>query len=158
MLADVSKLRKRVRRAARSVKQGTEILDRLEEADARALLVEGADESVPSVSKVAVLLQSEFTPALMAQPPVKTLVGMAVRAILAEEGYERVERGVRTDRSVDPVFSTGSVYAKVEPEEEPDQVDGENELVELLLTVGEKLLGVNGRRRVVARLEASYID
>jgi hypothetical protein len=156
MLADTSKLRKRVRRAARSVRQGLEILDRLDEPDARALLVEGADESVPSVSKVASLLVDDFTAAVMSQPPVKTLVGMAVRAILAEEGYERVERGVRTDRSIDTVFSTGSVYAKIEPDDEPEELDGQEELIELLVAVGEKLLGEGGRRQLVARLEASY--
>ena len=155
MLLDTAKLRKRVRRAARSVKQGSEILDRLDQPDARALLVEGAEESVPSVSKVASLLVDDFTAPVMAQPPVKTLVGMAVRAILAEEGYERTERGVRTDRSVDTVFSTGSVYAKVEPEDEPEEVDGEDELVELLTMVAEKLLGEKSRRQVVARLEAT---
>jgi hypothetical protein len=155
MSIDTAKLKKRVQRAARSVLMGPEILDRLEQPDARALLVEGAQENMPSVSKVAVLLRDKFTAAVMAQPPVKTLVGMAVRAILAEEGYERVERGVRTDRTVDPVFSTGSVYALIKEDDEPVEIGEENDLVELLATVGEKLLSESGRRRVAARLEAS---
>lgn len=155
MSIDTAKLKKRVQRAARSVLMGPEIVDRLEEPDARALLVEGAQENMPSVSKVAMLLRDKFTAAVMTQPPVKTLVGMAVRAILAEEGYERVERGVRTDRTVDPVFSTGSVYALIKEDDEPVEIDEENELVELLATVGEKLLSESGRRRVAARLEAS---
>jgi hypothetical protein len=77
--------------------------------------------------------------------------GLCVRAILVEEGYARVERGVRTDES-DDLFTTGSVYAKAETEDD-DHADGSEELVELLAVVAEKLLTGGGRAKLMARLE-----
>jgi len=152
MLPDAPKLMKRARRAARSVTNGPQIMRRLEEPDARALLVEGAEEGIPSVSKVAPILLSEFNTTEIKLAPVKTLIGLCVRAILAEEGYERIERGVRTDAD-DELFSTGSVYAKADVDDAEPEADGTDDLIELLASVSEKLLTTAGRRRLTARLE-----
>lgn len=152
MLPDATKLMKRARRTARSVKNGPQIMRRLEEPDARGLLVEGAEEGIPSVSKVAPILLGEFNTTEIKLAPVKTLIGLCVRAILAEEGYERIERGVRTDAD-DELFSTGSVYAKADVDDAELEIDGIDELIELLATVSEKLLPAPARKRLTARLE-----
>ncbi len=96
-------------------------------------------------------MTSNFDIPNLRQSPVKTLIGLCVRAILAEEGYERVERGVRTEADGE-LFMTGSVYSKAEVEDE-DGADGVNELVDLLVTVAEKLLTGADRARLTARLE-----
>ncbi len=156
MLADAPKLMKRATRAAKSVHQGTDILKILKTPKARALLIEGAEEEVPSVGKVADLLYAEFDDHIR-QTPVKTLIGLCVRAVLAEEDYELIERGVRVpaDLSEERVFSTGAVYAKADISTD-DQDSDDDELVRLLVAVGERLLSEKDRKRVVEELEATY--
>lgn len=52
--------------------------------------------------------------------PVRQFIGMAVRAILSEKGYEVEERGIRI--SGDPVFRTGATYRLVSAEENDDDL------------------------------------
>ncbi|TAY16708.1 hypothetical protein ELH91_07935 [Rhizobium leguminosarum] len=80
----------------------------------------GVEENVPPVSKISHLLQEHFVsvPDITALA-VRQFVGMAVRAILAEEGYEVEERGVRI--SGDPVFRSGSTYRLVKTDEEEEE-------------------------------------
>lgn len=155
MLPEAPKLMKRAKRAAKAVMHGTAIFNDMQAEPARSLLIEGAEEGVPSVGKVADLLHAKYNDHIK-QTPVKTLVGLCARAILAEEGYELVERGVRVpaDMSVVRVFSTGAVYAKADVSDDEDESD--DELVRLLVAVGERLLSEQDRKRVVEELKATY--
>ncbi len=143
---------KRARRAAKAVTNGPRIMARLQEPDARALMIEGAEEEVPSVSKIAPLLLNDpcFEPAELRLAPVKTLIGQIVRAIMAEEGYERTERGVRTDDD-DKLFSTGAVYAKADDDD--DAPIGEAKLVELVVTVCQTMMAPSSRLKVLSQLD-----
>jgi len=156
-MTEAEKLMKRATRAAKSVKGGTDLLNRLKQEDAIDLMIEGVEEEVPSVSKIASIVVEEVGSVAAARlPTIKTLVGLCVRAILAQEGYVKSERGVRTDpkSDTDRIFSTGTVYLKAEPEKDEED-EGADELVDLIVTVSKKLLSGAARQRVVERLEAT---
>lgn len=112
------KLTRRVRRAAQTLRYGSAILDFLQRPAMRTLLVEGAKEGVPPVSKVSTELLTKFGDD-MKQMPVRQFCGMAVKAVLAEEGWELEDTGIRIHD--DPVFRSGATYSKAEAEESVDE-------------------------------------
>jgi len=143
---------RRARRAARTVKRGVEMLDRLRQPDAIDLLKEAVRNEMPPVSAVSSLLLNEFGPGVK-EYPVRKVLGLCVRAVLNDEGYQVAQSGVRLHD--DPVFSTGSTYEKM-PDQPEDAVaeDDDDDLVELLVKVATRL-GDGQRRRIVAQLETS---
>ncbi|WP_146210830.1 hypothetical protein [Azospirillum sp. TSO35-2] len=110
----------KILRAAMSLKQGTEILHELRSTTSRTALKSAVDEGLPSVAKISGMLLEKFGAQARAMP-VRQFCGMAVKAIMEEEGYEVAATGVRIPN--DPVFSTGAVYRKVEGADETGTPD-----------------------------------
>lgn len=117
---ETKKIMRRAKRAAQALNEGPAILAFLQKPEMRALLVEGAKEDVPPVSKVSADLLEEFGDSIKPMP-VKQFIGMVVKAVLAEEGYELEDTGVRIHD--DPLFRSGSTYSKIEVDEDEDEVD-----------------------------------
>jgi hypothetical protein len=114
---------RRAERAAASLIRGKEILDTL--LAARRNLGEAARKSVPPVGVVSELLLERYGPEVKLTP-VRQFIGLAVRAILEEEGFEVDQTGVRLNG--DPVFRTGAVYRRII--ESPIDEDEMNEFLE----------------------------
>ena len=96
---------RRAERAATALVNGEAILETLK--GARSSLIAAAKKSRPPVAAVSeVLLKTRGDE--VRQTPVRQFIGLAVRAILEEAGYEVAYTGVRING--DPVFRTGSVY------------------------------------------------
>ncbi|WP_454265435.1 hypothetical protein [Sinorhizobium fredii] len=118
-----STLMRKARRASQSIVGGDKLMDALTSKAYVSAMVEGIREEVPPVSKISHMLHEQFpgnAPDLKATP-VRQFIGMAVKAILMDEGYELDETGVRIAN--DPVFRTGSTYrlaAASEVEEDDD--------------------------------------
>jgi hypothetical protein len=100
----------RAKRAARALHRGDEILEFLGQSAVRASLVAAAKAGIPPVASVSDKLKAKIGREI-GSLPVRSFVGICVRAILEEEGFEVAEKGVRI--SGDPVFRTGSVYRPV---------------------------------------------
>ena len=146
---------KRAERAARTVKHGTDILTLLKTAKMRSLLVLGVQEGIPPVSKVSSPLIRVFSEDDLKTTPVKSFIGLSVRAVLAEEDCERVERGVRTNRETDPLFSTGSVYRQVDTAALDDnEHQRSDELIALVEAVCKGMLSKLDRKYLIQRLVA----
>jgi hypothetical protein len=100
----------RAKRAARALHRGDEILAFVGQREVRASLVAAAKAGVPPVASISEELKAKIGEEVTSLP-VRSFVGICVRAILEEEGFEVAEKGVRI--SGDPVFRTGSVYRPV---------------------------------------------
>jgi hypothetical protein len=100
-----SKAMRRAERAAATLVRGPEILEKLKTC--RRDLITSVKKQRPPVSAVSQLLLDEFGQEIK-RLPVKQFVGLAVRAILEEAGYEIAYSGVRIGD--DPVFASGSIY------------------------------------------------
>ena len=98
---------RRAERAASALVNGTEILDALK--GARRDLVASAKQSRPPVAAVSGMLLERFG-AEVKRLPVRQFIGLAVRAILEDAGFEVAYSGVRING--DPIFASGSVYRK----------------------------------------------
>ena len=105
----MSKAMVRAERAARSVVEGKEILDFLKRPPMRKRIAGAADAKVPPVTAVSQALLDQFGKKA-SDLPVRSFIGLCVRAILEESGYHVVDKGVRLRD--DPIFVTGSVYEK----------------------------------------------
>lgn len=93
----------RVERAAEALKNGQEFLALVRRHNKE--LIRAAERGVPPVSALSDALDGiEHASDL----PVRQFVGMAVRALLEENGFEVALSGVRLKN--DKVFRTGSVY------------------------------------------------
>ena len=137
---------KRAERAARTVKHGTDILTLLKTAKMRSLLVLGVQEGIPPVSKVSSSLIKVFSEDDLKTTPVKSFI---------EEDCERVERGVRTNRETDPLFSTGSVYRQVDTAALDDnEHQRSDELIALVEAVCKGMLSKLDRKYLIQRLVA----
>lgn len=109
-------------RASKSIVEGDKLLSALTSPRYINAMKEGVLEEVPPVSKISHMLKEQFPekPDLRSTP-VRQFIGMAVRAILSDQGYELEESGVRIPD--DPVFRSGSTYrprATSEVEEDDD--------------------------------------
>lgn len=100
-----TKSMRRAERAATALVNGEAILQTLKTA--RTRLIAAAKQSRPPVAAVSTTLLEKHGNEIK-QTPVRQFVGIAVRAILEEAGYEVAYTGVRING--DPVFRTGSVY------------------------------------------------
>lgn len=98
----------RAMRAATSLPIGTAILDTLKAE--RPALIAAAEQQRPPVSAVSTLLLERFGAAEMKRPLARQIVGLGVRALLDEAGFEVSHGGVRIKD--DPLFSTGSAYRR----------------------------------------------
>src|SRR4051794_33457896 len=99
---------RRATRSAPALLQGKELLGFVLAKRTRKKLIAAADEGVPPVSAISDDLRHRFDAVELKRPLVKQFVGLCVRAVLEEEGYEVYRTGVRIP--ADPVFTTGSAY------------------------------------------------
>ena len=109
-----SRAMRRASRSAPALLQGEEIFRFVTGKSTRKKLVAAAAEGLPPVSAISADLRERFEAAQIKRPVIKQFVGLCVRAVLEEEGYEVYRTGVRLHR--DPVFTTGSVYRPVQLE------------------------------------------
>jgi hypothetical protein len=120
-----SRAMKRALRTAPAVRKGQEMLEIVAKPKTRALLASHAKRGSPPVGAISGQLLKRFGPDVKLAP-VKQFIGICVRAVLEEEGYRVVEKGVRLNG--DPVFRTGSVYEPIT--KEPAQT---NDALEIML-------------------------
>ncbi|MGO9238569.1 MAG: hypothetical protein ACLP4V_32405 [Methylocella sp.] len=113
-----TKSMQRAERAATALVNGEAILGTLKAQ--RPRLIAAAKQSRPPVAAVSEALLEEHGEEIK-KTPVRQFVGLAVRAILEEAGYEVAYTGVRING--DPVFRTGSVYRLRTNEDEAPEVD-----------------------------------
>lgn len=107
----MSKSMIRAQRAARRVPYGAEILEFLGGQKGRKALLAAANAGEPPVAAISKDFATLVGGKNAKSTQVKQFVGMCVRAILEEEGFEIDRTGVWLGN--DPVFSTGSVYRKI---------------------------------------------
>jgi hypothetical protein len=102
---NTTKSMRRAERASTALVNGEAILATLKAEQPR--LVAAAKQSRPPVAAVSETLLNRHGDAIT-ELPVRQFVGLAVRAILEDAGFEVAYTGVRIKD--DPVFRTGSVY------------------------------------------------
>jgi hypothetical protein len=105
---------RRALRSARAVMHGGRILDFVRQNKTRLLLVAAAESGAPPVTAISEQLVKLIGIRDAKLQPVKQFVGVCVRAVLEEEGFNVAEKGVRV--SGDPVFRTGSTYERAADE------------------------------------------
>lgn len=113
---------RKARRASKSIVGGDALWSALNDTSTIALMVEAIAEEVPPVSKISeTLMETVGDEVALKALPVRQFIGMAVKAILAKEGYEVMETGVKI--ADDPIFRSGATYQRVEePEDDTDDL------------------------------------
>lgn len=106
-----SKAMRRATRSAPALIDGQELLEFVTARGTRKKLIAAVESGVPPVSAISGELRQRFETMKTKSPVGKQFVGLCVRAVLEEEGYEACRTGVRLHR--DPVFTTGSVYRRM---------------------------------------------
>jgi hypothetical protein len=102
-------------RTATALPIGPEILQTLR--GERSALIAAAEQQRPPVSAVSALLLKKFGAMEMKHALARQIVGLGVRALLDEAGFEVSHAGVRLKG--DAIFSTGTTYRR-----RPDPADG----------------------------------
>jgi hypothetical protein len=110
----------RLRRSAHALVRGPEILEAVLSMEAQ--LVAAAEQDIPPVSAISEELRKRFGKHLKAIT-VRQFIGIVVKAILADRGFEVAQTGIRLPR--DKVFTTGAAYRRVAATQE---VTGEDTL------------------------------
>lgn len=100
----------RAERAAKRTPNGTKIWEFLGSPAVRQALVATAEKGQPPVGAVSNQLIEIAGLTTLDETKMKQFIGMCVRAIMEEEGYELAETGVWLGN--DPLFSTGATYRK----------------------------------------------
>ncbi|WP_455960606.1 hypothetical protein [Methylorubrum aminovorans] len=90
------------------------ILELLFGAEIRKALVAAAEAGHPPVAAVSRELVERIGAEKASLTNVKQFIGLCIRAVLEEEGFAVEGAGVRL--SHDPVFKTGSVYRRQDPQ------------------------------------------
>jgi len=106
----INRAMQKARRMARSVPRGDELLELVTSSHSRRKLISAAEGDFPPVSAISedviALLGGEAAQCLL----VRQYVGLCVRGLLAEEGFELAKERVRIAN--DPVFKTGATYQR----------------------------------------------
>lgn len=113
MIEPPAKAMRRAVRSARAVLHGQEILELVRSKECRRLIFEAAKAGVPPVTALSAIIIREIGEKDARSIPVKQFIGVCVRAVLEEDGFEVASRGVRV--SNDPLFSTGATYQPIKP-------------------------------------------
>jgi hypothetical protein len=90
---------------------GREILELVRSRECRQLIFEAAKAGVPPVTALSTVIIREIGAKDAKLIPVKQFIGVCVRAVLEDEGFEIASKGVRV--SNDPLFSTGATYQPI---------------------------------------------
>jgi hypothetical protein len=135
----LSKAMRRVERSAGVLKGGDKVLKFVRQPSVRKRLVKTARSGEPpitAISKNAIALLGKKAVRLS---PIKQFIGLCVRAVLEEEGFEPARAGVRV---YDPIFKRGSVYRRVK---DKNQGPGASDILALFLRALNKEEAVRGR-------------
>jgi hypothetical protein len=108
--------------------------------------VAGAEAGVPPVSALSAELYDRFRPEIT-NPAVKQFVGLCVRAVLDEAGFEVDQPGVRLHK--DRVFITGSTYR---PKTQETQVSASDDALDRMM----RALSEEQALRAAASLERTF--
>ena len=109
----------KVKRAANSIVRGPDLLAFVEVR--KALLVEAAENGdTPPVAILGEPLHDNFEDDVL-YLPVRQWIGSVVKALLATEGFEVAESGIRITGN--PVFKSGSTYRRIEHNENGSRED-----------------------------------
>jgi hypothetical protein len=111
MIEQLTKSMRRARRSARAVLHGPEILEFVSSKEGRRLIFEAAKAGVPPVTALSTAIIEKIGERDAKLIPVKQFIGVCVRAVLEDEGFEIASKGVRV--SNDPLFSTGATYQPI---------------------------------------------
>jgi hypothetical protein len=84
--------------------------------EGRVRLVQAAREGRVAVGAISAELLARFVPEALNAPQMRPFIGLAVSAILEEEGFVLVRTGVRLRD--DPVFTAGAIFRPVEERRE----------------------------------------
>jgi hypothetical protein len=106
-----SKSMRRAVRSARAVLNGPRILKFVKDPTIRKRLIAAAESGAPPITAISSRLVEVVGARDVKLQPVKQFVGVCVRAVLEEEGFQVAAKGVRV--SNDPVFRTGSTYERI---------------------------------------------
>jgi hypothetical protein len=104
-----SKTMRRAVRSTRAVLHGAEILEFIRNPKTRRKLVAAAESGRPPVTGISEDLKELIGKDVKLQP-IRQFVGVCVRAVLEEEGFQVADTGVRVSK--DPVFRTGATYER----------------------------------------------
>ena len=104
----MSSTMQRAERTAMALQIGPAILEMLKAE--RPALIAAAEQQRPPVSAVSAPLLKKFGAMEMRQALARQIVGLGVRAVLDEAGFEVSHAGVRLKD--DALFSTGAVYRR----------------------------------------------
>ena len=116
----LSRSMQRVERSARALKRGQELLDLIRASGTRERLVKAADAGVPPVTAISADAVALVGKGAAKLSPIKQFMGLSVRAVLEEEGFELERTGVRV---YDPIFKRGSVYRRINKKQSRDSSD-----------------------------------
>ena len=107
---DLARMMGRVERMSSAVPGGDKILEFVRAPATRKLLIDAAETGQPSISAISKKLAKLIGVDVLRLTLVKQFCGLAIRAVLAEEGLVPIQHGVRLH--ADPIFTTGTVYAR----------------------------------------------
>lgn len=100
----------RAERAAKRTPKGEQVWAFLGSSKGRKALLAAVEKGQPPVGAVSAHLIEIVGLKTLDDTKMKQFVGMCVRAIMEEEGYELADTGVWLGN--DPLFSTGATYRK----------------------------------------------
>ena len=123
----MSKAMTRAQRAARAVSDGPSILQFIASDEVRPLLVKSATDQQPPVTAISKLLLEKFDGTKIKLLPVRSFVGLCVKAVLEIEGFEVAETGIRVPN--DPLFRTGAVYRLAGKKATEGQMSAESDIL-----------------------------
>lgn len=107
---DLARMTGRVERMSSAVPRGDKILEFVRASATRKILIDAAETGQPSIGAISKKLAKLVGLDVLRLTLVKQFCGLAIRAVLAEEGLVPIQHGVRL--YADPVFTTGTVYAR----------------------------------------------
>jgi len=101
---------RRAVRSARAILHGPQILELVQQPKVRRALISAAESGVPPVSAISGSLIGVISAKDAKLTVIKQFVGLCVRAVLEQEGFDVAQTGVRL--SGDPIFRTGATYTR----------------------------------------------
>jgi|SRR5665213_1612738 len=134
----ISKAMRRVERSAKVLMGGDKILRLARQPAIRKKLVKAARSGEPPITAISQSAMALLGKEAVSTSSIKQFIGLCVRAVLEEEGFEPARAGVRV---YDPIFKRGSVYRRLNENKGSDASD----ILDIFLRVLNKAEAVRGR-------------
>lgn len=123
-------LRHRALRLARRIEDGEKLFTHLTSRQSRDAMLGAVVDGVPPLSRLSAGLAERFPSARTL--PARQLAGLAVRAVLSEEGYEVDRQQVRLRD--DPLFAVAATFRRI-PDPAPQGAEWVARLVSVMTRV-----------------------